>query len=245
MLDANVASGDETRRCDKALGYCPARGRSVTRSWRAVESTEPMTATNRSGSNIDADHDAMAAMAAMADRIRRGLRLFSSSGDQPRARRATDVVLLTISFVGIVLVGLIAVPEPGFSRAITSFLSALPTAMDGMWQILGDLPALWGLVVLVEAFARSGAKVGREMVPAIIVGVVLRLVLGRVVTGAWPPPAGAALRLVPRPELATGRRGDRPTRPRRECTRCRRGATPEHSPPDDARARRSCWATVS
>ena len=123
---------------------------------------------------------------AMASRIRRGLRLFSSSGDQPRARRATDVVLVTISFVGIVFVGLIAVPEPGFSRAITSFFTALPTAMDGMWQIFGDLPALWALVVLVVAFARSRAKVGRDMVFAIAVGVVLWLVLGRVVTGAWP-----------------------------------------------------------
>ena len=123
---------------------------------------------------------------AMASRIRRGLRLFSSSGDQPRARRATDVVLVTISFVGIVFVGLIAVPEPGFSRAITSFFTALPTAMDGMWQIFGDLPALWALVVLVVAFARGRAKVGRDMVFAIAVGVVLWLVLGRVVTGAWP-----------------------------------------------------------
>ena len=123
---------------------------------------------------------------AMASRIRRGLRLFSSSDDQPRARRATDVVLLTISFVGIVFVGLIAVPEPGFSRAITSLLTALPTAMDGMWQIFGDLPALWALVVLVGAFARGRAKVGRDMVFAIVVGVVLWLVLGRVVTGAWP-----------------------------------------------------------
>ncbi len=123
---------------------------------------------------------------AMANRIRRGLRLFSSSGDQPRARRATDVVLLTISFIGIVFVGLIAVPEPGFSRAITSLFTALPTAMDGMWQIFGDLPALWALVVLVVAFARGRAKVGRDMVFAIVVGVALWLVLGRVVTGAWP-----------------------------------------------------------
>ena len=55
-----------------------------------------------------------------------------------------------------------------------------------MWQIFGDLPALWALVVLVVAFARGRAKVGRDMVFAIAVGVVLWLVLGRVVTGAWP-----------------------------------------------------------
>ncbi len=141
-----------------------------------------MTGPNGSGSSLDAAD----AVTAMASRIRRGLRLFSSSGDQPRARRATDVVLLTLSFVGIVLVGLIAVPEPGFSRAISTFLAALPTAMDGMWQILGDLPALWGLVVLAAAFARGRAKVGRDMVLAVVVGVVLWLILGRIVIGSWP-----------------------------------------------------------
>lgn len=123
---------------------------------------------------------------AMAGRIRRGLRLFASTGDQPRARRATDVVLLTLSTAGIVLVGLIAVPEPGFSRAVSNFLQSLPTALTGMWQVFGDLPALWALVVLVAAFVRGRAKVGRDMVLAIVVGVVLWMVLGRVVTGAWP-----------------------------------------------------------
>ena len=123
---------------------------------------------------------------AVAGRIRRGLRLFASTGDQPRARRATDLVLLTLSTIGIVLVGLIAVPEPGFSRAVSGFLLSLPTALTGMWQVFGDLPALWALVVLVAAFSRGRAKVGRDMVLAIVVGVVLWLVLGRMVTGAWP-----------------------------------------------------------
>jgi uncharacterized membrane protein YbhN (UPF0104 family) len=125
-------------------------------------------------------------VAAMTNRIRRGLRLFTSAGDQPRARRATDVILLTISFVGIVLVGLAAIPEPGFSRAVTRFLGALPDALTGTWQLLADLPTLWALLVLVAAFTRSRAKVGRDMILAILVSVVLWLLLGRVVTGAWP-----------------------------------------------------------
>lgn len=137
----------------------------------------------RSGSALVPDESMTEAI---AGRIRRGLRLFASSADQPRARRATDVVLLTLSTVGIVLVGLIAVPEPGFSRAVTSFLLSLPAALTGMWQILGDLPALWALVVLVAAFAGGKAKVGRDMVLAIVVGVVLWQLLGRVVTGSWP-----------------------------------------------------------
>jgi uncharacterized protein (TIRG00374 family) len=129
---------------------------------------------------------AAATATAMSSRVRRGLRLFTSAQDEPRARRATDVILLTISFVGIVFVGLVAIPEPGFSRAVTSFLGSLPDALTGMWQVLADSPTVWALVVLVAAFARSRAKVGRDMILAIVVGIVLWLVLGRAVTGAWP-----------------------------------------------------------
>jgi uncharacterized protein (TIRG00374 family) len=121
-----------------------------------------------------------------SSRVRRGVRLFTSAEDQPRARRATDVILLTISFVGIVFIGLVAVPEPGFSRAVTAFLGALPEALTGMWQVLADSPTVWALVVLVAAFTRNRAKVGRDMILAILVSIVLWLLLGRVVTGAWP-----------------------------------------------------------
>jgi hypothetical protein len=65
---------------------------------------EPMTEPIRSIAQVGTDH-ATETVTAVAGRLRRGLRLFSSAGDQPRARRATDVILLTISFVGIVFVG--------------------------------------------------------------------------------------------------------------------------------------------
>jgi glycosyltransferase 2 family protein len=117
---------------------------------------------------------------------RRGPRLFISTPDLPRARRATDVILLVTSFAGMVFVGRVAVPEPGFSRAVTTFLGALPAALTGVWQVLADSPTVWALVVLVAAFTRRHAKVGRDMILAILVGIVLWLLLGRMVTGAWP-----------------------------------------------------------
>ncbi len=144
-----------------------------------------MTDATESASS-DGTGNATETVTTMAGRLRRGLRLFTSAGDQPRARRATDVILLTISFVGIVFVGLVAIPEPGFSRAVSRFLGALPDALAGMWQILADLPTLWALIVLGAAFTRGRAKVGRDMILAILVGLILWLILGRVVTGAWP-----------------------------------------------------------
>jgi glycosyltransferase 2 family protein len=125
-------------------------------------------------------------MMATSNRVRRGPRLFVSTTDLPRARRATDLILLAISFAGSVFAGLVAIPEPGFSRAVTTFLGALPDALTGVWQILADAPTVWAAVVLVAAFAAGRADVGRDMVLAILVGIVLWLLLGRVVTGAWP-----------------------------------------------------------
>jgi glycosyltransferase 2 family protein len=129
---------------------------------------------------------AVDAVAAMAGTLRRGTRLFTTVGDQPRARRATDVILLTTSLIGILLIGLIAVPEPGFSRAITEFMSALPDALVGMWQVLADLPVLWGLIVLCAAFVRGRSKIGRDMLLALVVGAAMWLVISRVVNGSWP-----------------------------------------------------------
>jgi uncharacterized membrane protein YbhN (UPF0104 family) len=151
----------------------------------------------------DADGDVVAAM---ADRLRRGTRLFTDVGDQPRARRATDVLLLTTSLVGILMIGLVAVPEPGYSRAITDFMRALPDAFIGMWQLFADLPILWGFIVLGASILRRRGKIARDMLLALVVGAVMWFVLARIVNGSWPelgvlfgdaapPPAFPAARL--------------------------------------------------
>ncbi len=130
--------------------------------------------------------DAANRTAEMAHRFRRGFLLFATVGDQPRARRATDVILLVLSLAGVAAISLIAVPEPGFSRAITDFLAALPSALIGMWQVLADLPIIWGVVVLAATFARGRWKIGRDMLLAISVGILSWLLVARIVNGVWP-----------------------------------------------------------
>ena len=126
------------------------------------------------------------AAANATDRIRRGFQLFAHVGEQPRARRATDVILLLVAMSGVALVGLIAVPEPGFSRAITDFLVAFPDALAGIWQVLADLPLVWALVVLVATVVRGRLKIGRDMLLAVAIGAVVWLLLARIVNGSWP-----------------------------------------------------------
>jgi uncharacterized membrane protein YbhN (UPF0104 family) len=122
----------------------------------------------------------------LPDRPLRRVRFFADTADLERARRATDVILLVGSLLGLLLIGLAAVPEPGFIGAITSFVGALPVALQGTWQSLADLPVLWGLVILAFAMSRSRKRVARDMVFAAAAATVLWFVISRIVEGSWP-----------------------------------------------------------
>jgi glycosyltransferase 2 family protein len=159
-----------------------------------------MTTTAEPGQSVDA-------VTAMAGKLRPGTRLFTTVGDQPRARRATDVLLLTTSLTGILLIGLIAVPEPGFSRAVTEFMAALPDALIGTWQLLADLPILWGLIVLGAAFVRRRGKIARDMLLALVVGAAMWLVISRIVNGSWPELAVLWSDAAPPPVFPSARLG--------------------------------------
>jgi glycosyltransferase 2 family protein len=165
-----------------------------------------MTGVVEPVAGIDSN-DAPEPVAALNGRIRRGLRLFIGSTGQPRARRAADVILLTVSFVGIVFVGLVAIPEPGFSKAVTGFLGSLPEALTGMWQVLADLPIVWALIVLVAAFVARRTKVGRDMIIAIVVSTVVWLLLSRVVVGSWPELRNLLGDVQPPPQFPPARLG--------------------------------------
>ncbi len=83
--------------------------------------------------------------------LRRGLRLFAQTDDQPRARRATDVILLGLSCLSLLTVALLADPDPGFSNAVSDFFAALPHTLEGLWQTMADLPMVWAAIILVGA----------------------------------------------------------------------------------------------
>src|SRR5215470_11508558 len=62
--------------------------------------------------------------------------LFTAEAGQPRARRATDVMLLLGCAVALGLIGAVAVPQPGVQRAFESFVRSIPSALDGLWRLL-------------------------------------------------------------------------------------------------------------
>lgn len=127
-----------------------------------------------------------AAAGGVADFIQRGIRLFAHDRDQPRARRATDVILLALSVVAVGVIGVVAEPEPGYLDAVANAFLALPAALDGVFRALADLPLIWAAVLLVASIARRRGPIARDMIAAIVLSIVVWMLLGRVVVGDWP-----------------------------------------------------------
>ena len=137
--------------------------------------------------------------------LKRGLRLFAQADDQPRARRATDVILLGLSCLLLFSVALLADPDPGFSNAVGDFFAALPHTLDGLWQAFADLPVAWAAVVLAGALIRRRRSVARDMLLAVVVAVVAWLLLARTVGGSWPPCCNVLARTEPPPRFPAAR----------------------------------------
>ena len=137
--------------------------------------------------------------------LRRGLRLFAQTDDQPRARRATDVILLGLSCLCLLTVALLADPDPGISNALSDFFAALPHTLEGAWQAMADLPMVWAVVVLVGALIRHRRSIARDMVLSVVVGVAAWLLLARTVGGGWPECCEVLARTSPPPVFPAAR----------------------------------------
>ena len=116
----------------------------------------------------------------------RGWRIFVEDTDQPRARRATDAMLLIGCGLGLALTGWAAFPQPGFARALTAFLARWPDFLDGLWQILADVSLLLALAIFVAAIGVRFRSVGRDLLVGVAVAIALSLIVGRAAAGSWP-----------------------------------------------------------
>jgi uncharacterized membrane protein YbhN (UPF0104 family) len=117
---------------------------------------------------------------------RQGPRLFATPDDEPRARRASDVVVLVACSLALVAAGVVAEPPPGFGQAVTQFLSAIPDFLDGLWQILADLLALAAVLLVIGTLVRRRWSIARDQLLSLAVATGVWFVVGRVVEGTWP-----------------------------------------------------------
>ena len=88
----------------------------------------------------------------------RGIRIFSSIADAPRARRGTDILMLCATLATLFV---LAWPAPGPTAVdddLTTFLHHLPDVLDPLWQIGFAALALWPIILVLIVLASRGRR---------------------------------------------------------------------------------------
>src|SRR5262245_41020622 len=135
-----------------------------------------------------------------------GIRLFAGPVDDPRARRASDVIQLVLSAFFLAILAIISIPPTSIERALITFLTSWPDFLDGLWQALSDLLFVAAVFVLVTSLVRRRWALVRDILLALVVSAAVALIIGRLIEGEWlpgwdslrqvePPPWVPALRI--------------------------------------------------
>jgi len=129
---------------------------------------------------------------APSELLARGLKVFASPRGEPRARRATDLVLLVIALVGLAA-AVIAYPPSGFEVALQRFLASVPGWLDPVWGFLSDLTWLFALVLIGIAVVRLRFVVLAQAIGSLVLAAFLAIVVVRFAVGSWPDISDAVI----------------------------------------------------
>src|SRR5918994_3527271 len=144
------------------------------------------------------------------ERLRPGpvhwVRFFSSSREEPRDRRASDVIIGVTSAVVLVGLGFVVDPQAAFEQALIDLLDALPRALEVFWRAGWGLLVVWVVVVPLTALIQRRPELVRDIIAAGAIAVVLGTCIGILASSQWPgigqamgssgpPPVIPALRL--------------------------------------------------
>ena len=112
-------------------------------------------------------------------------RIYSEPPGQPRARRATDVLLLLGALAGLILLT-VAYPPSAFESSFQQFLDNTPGWLDPVWGFLYDLLWLWALLLVLAAVVYRRWVIALQAVGAIVLVVVVAWIASRYALGHWP-----------------------------------------------------------
>jgi glycosyltransferase 2 family protein len=122
---------------------------------------------------------------ARAKALRSRFRVFAAPADQPRTRRATDVLLLLVGLLGLWLL-IAAYPPSQFEKAFEDFLASTPGWLDPVWGFAYDLLWLWAIVLVVVTLLARRGGVALEAIGALVLGTAVALVCVKLAVGDWP-----------------------------------------------------------
>jgi uncharacterized membrane protein YbhN (UPF0104 family) len=120
----------------------------------------------------------------------RHLRVFSSPAGARRFRRATDVLLLAPSLLGLGLL-VVAYPPSAFEQSLTAFLASFPTWLDPVWTLLYGSLALWALALLVAPLAGRRYRLAFQALASLALTMLVAIVCTRLAVGHWPSVAAS------------------------------------------------------
>jgi uncharacterized protein (TIRG00374 family) len=137
----------------------------------------------------------------------RRARLYTADRHHPRARRATDLLLLIAASLALAVVVQAAEPPTPFEQALDDLFASAPDFLDILWRVGSRLLLLWALLLAVGALVRWRLAILRDLVVSCGAAAVGATVLGEVVLsggslGFWealtqtdPPPSAVSLPL--------------------------------------------------
>ena len=112
-------------------------------------------------------------------------RIYSEPPGQPRARRATDILLLLGALAGLILLT-VAYPPSGFERSFETFLDNVPGWLDPVWGFLYDLLWLWAMVIALAAVVSRRWVIAIQALGSLVLVVVVAWIVSRYALGHWP-----------------------------------------------------------
>jgi uncharacterized membrane protein YbhN (UPF0104 family) len=123
-----------------------------------------------------------------------GVRVFSSASDAPRVRRPTDLVLLAVSFLGIVAFSLVAPGPTALDQAVSHLVSLVPGLAGWFWEVSYDLLIGWALLLTVGPLVVRGRR--RLLLDALLAALLsfgFAALAGRIGGTSWSAILGALL----------------------------------------------------